>query len=64
METRKSLGASEADLEVETGTDRGASIVEYALLISLIVLICIASITVFGDSTSEGISTAAVSMGN
>lgn len=32
--------------------DRGASLVEYALLFSLIVLVCIAAVTLLGTSTS------------
>ena len=36
--------------------DRGASLVEYALLVALIAVVCIAVITVLGDSASTTFS--------
>jgi Flp pilus assembly pilin Flp len=33
------------------GGERGAGLVEYALLISLIVLVCIAAVSLLGDAT-------------
>ena len=33
--------------------DRGASLVEYALLVSLIALVCIVAVIVLGESASE-----------
>ncbi len=33
-------------------SDRGASLVEYALLVSLIAVVCIASVTMFGQAIS------------
>ena len=62
METHRRLEDSEADLEVESWRDRGASVVEYALLIGLIVLICIAAMTVLGETASTRLSTTAVSL--
>ncbi len=34
-------------------TDRGASLVEYALLVALIAVVCIAAITFLGEAASE-----------
>ena len=36
--------------------ERGASLVEYALLLSLIALVCIAAVTALGKTTSEQFS--------
>jgi len=62
METCTHLDEPEVDVETEVRRDRGASVVEYALLIGLIVLICIAAITILGSKTSIGLSTAAESV--
>ena len=35
--------------------ERGASLVEYVLLLSLIVLVCLASVTAFGDGVSGNV---------
>lgn len=35
------------------GGERGASLVEYALLVVLIALVCVAAVTFFGGQTSE-----------
>ncbi len=35
--------------------ERGASLVEYVLLMSLIVLVCLASVTAFGDGVSGNV---------
>ena len=37
-------------------TDRGASLVEYALLVALIAVVCIVAITFLGDTASEKFS--------
>ena len=37
-------------------SDRGASLVEYALLIALIAMVCFVAVIFFGDSTSETFS--------
>ena len=36
--------------------DRGAALVEYALLVALIAVVCIAAITILGNSTSNKFS--------
>jgi pilus assembly protein Flp/PilA len=36
--------------------DEGASLVEYALVLALIALVCIAAMTYFGDSTALSLS--------
>jgi pilus assembly protein Flp/PilA len=46
------------------GGDRGASLVEYALLVALIAVVCIGAITLLGNNVSNGISSAANSVGN
>ncbi len=43
--------------------DRGASLVEYALLLALIAAVCIVAITYFGTSTSDSFSTTGSSIG-
>ena len=37
-------------------TDRGASLVEYALLVALIAVVCIVAITFLGDTASDKFS--------
>ena len=39
--------------------DRGASLVEYALLIVLIAVVCVVAVTILGDATSESYSSTA-----
>jgi pilus assembly protein Flp/PilA len=34
-------------------SERGASLVEYALLVALIAVVCIAAVTVLGNKTSD-----------
>jgi pilus assembly protein Flp/PilA len=36
--------------------DRGASLVEYALLVALIAVVCVVAITVLGQSASQSFS--------
>ena len=36
---------------VDRGTERGAGLVEYAMLIGLIVLVCIGAVTILGGQT-------------
>jgi pilus assembly protein Flp/PilA len=36
--------------------DRGASLVEYALLLALIVVVCIGAVTAFGSATNGSVS--------
>jgi pilus assembly protein Flp/PilA len=40
-------------------TERGASLVEYALLVALIAVVCIVAITLLGRSASEKFSSVA-----
>ena len=37
-------------------TERGASLVEYALLVALIAVVCIAAVTILGTRTSDKFS--------
>ena len=39
--------------------DRGASLVEYALLVALIAVVCIAAVTILGQSASSKFSSVA-----
>ncbi len=39
--------------------ERGASLVEYVLLLSLIVLVCLASVTAFGEGVSGNVDDSA-----
>ena len=44
---------------IETRSDRaerGASLVEYGLLLALIVVVCVAAVTFIGESTGESLS--------
>ena len=41
--------------------DRGASLVEYALLLALIAVVCVVAVSFLGDSTNTGISKGASS---
>lgn len=38
-------------------SDRGASLVEYALLVALVAIVCFVAVEFLGQSTSEGFST-------
>ena len=43
--------------------DRGASLVEYALLVALIAVVCIAAITLLGNNASDKFSGVGTSLG-
>ena len=43
-------------------TERGASLVEYALLVALIAVVCIAAVTTLGQSASSKFSTVGASI--
>lgn len=45
-------------------SDRGASLVEYALLVALIAVVCIAAVTLLGNNASKKFSTVANSISN
>ncbi len=40
-------------LQARTKTDRGASLVEYALLVALIAVVCIVAVTFIGSSAKS-----------
>jgi len=44
--------------------ERGASLVEYALLVALIAVVCIAAITLLGNNASTKFDSVANSIGN
>jgi pilus assembly protein Flp/PilA len=44
--------------------DRGASLVEYALLLALIALVCIAALTLLGENVATEYNDAGVSVAN
>ena len=43
-------------LQSKTDSERGASLVEYALLVALIAVVCILAVTFLGESASEKFS--------
>ena len=51
-------------LRARVEDERGASLVEYALLVALIAVVCIAAITLLGNNASTKFSTVAGSIGN
>jgi len=44
--------------------ERGASLVEYALLVALIAVACIVGISFLGDEANQGFSNVGASIGN
>lgn len=46
-------------LQARTNTDKGASLVEYALLVALIAVVCIAAVRILGTAASENFSSVA-----
>jgi pilus assembly protein Flp/PilA len=42
--------------------DAGASLVEYALLLALIAVVCISAVTFFGQATSDSFSSSSSSL--
>jgi pilus assembly protein Flp/PilA len=44
--------------------EHGASLVEYALLVALIAVVCIAAVTLLGSKASEKLSAAGSAIGN
>ena len=44
-------------------SDRGASLVEYALLVALIAVVCIAAVTVLGKNASNKFNSVGTSIG-
>ncbi len=47
----------------ERDDDRGASLVEYALLLALILVVCVIAVSVLGDAASESYSSTADGFG-
>ena len=50
-------------LRSRTRSERGASLVEYALLLALIALVCIIALQFLGDRASEGFDSVGDSLG-
>ena len=50
-------------LQAQAKTERGASLVEYALLVALIAVVCIAAITFIGNQASDKFSQVGNSLG-
>jgi pilus assembly protein Flp/PilA len=51
-------------LRAQLADERGASLVEYALLVALIAVVCIAAISLLGTAASDKFSTVAGSINN
>ena len=49
-------------VRAHASSDRGASLVEYALLVALIAVVCIAAITLLGDNASKKFDSVATSI--
>jgi pilus assembly protein Flp/PilA len=49
-------------IKARTDSERGASLVEYALLLALIAVVCIVAITVLGEKASENFDSIASSL--
>ena len=49
-------------LQARCRTDRGASLVEYALLVALIAVVCIVAVTLLGNSASQKFSSVGSSL--
>ncbi|MEZ5343505.1 MAG: Flp family type IVb pilin [Acidimicrobiales bacterium] len=47
---------SNAWMQTKAKSEKGASLVEYALLVALIAVVCIAAVTLLGDSASQKFS--------
>ncbi len=50
-------------LQAKTDTERGATLVEYALLVALIAVVCIAAVTLLGSAASTKFSSVADTIG-
>jgi pilus assembly protein Flp/PilA len=51
-------------LRAHVDEERGASLVEYALLVALIAIVCIAAITLLGNNASAKFDSTAQSLSN
>ncbi|MCO8126643.1 Flp family type IVb pilin [Acidimicrobiia bacterium EGI L10123] len=56
METQALTDIDPRRAHVRRTGDRGASLVEYALLVALIAVVCIAAVTYFGTQTDDTFS--------
>ena len=52
-----------AYLQAKVRSERGASLVEYALLVALIAVVCIAAVTVLGKNASSKFNSVGTSIG-
>lgn len=50
-------------MQARCKSDRGASLVEYALLVALIAVVCIAAVTILGRNASEKFSSVGSAVG-
>ncbi|MEZ5408041.1 MAG: Flp family type IVb pilin [Acidimicrobiales bacterium] len=62
MATRPDL-SSESEQRPPGPDERGASLVEYALLLALIAIVCIGGVTLIGRATMDPLSSAASMFG-
>ena len=51
-----------AYLQAQTRSERGASLVEYALLVALIAVVCIAAVTALGKKAKSNFNSIATSI--
>ncbi len=51
-------------MRAQAKTERGASLVEYALLVALIAVVCIAAVTLLGRNSSRKFSSVSSSIGS
>ncbi len=51
-------------MRAQAKTERGASLVEYALLVALIAVVCIAAVTLLGRNASTKFSSVSSSIGS
>ena len=51
-------------LRSKAKTDKGASLVEYALLLALIAVVCIAAITLIGNNANSKLNSVGSSIGS
>ena len=59
----KTIVAPFVRAKVNAQTERGASLVEYALLVALIAVVCIIAVTFLGTSASKKFNTIGSSIG-
>ena len=51
-------------IQARMDDERGASLVEYALLVALIAVVCIAAVTALGSAASENFNEVATEIGS